>query len=107
MKGSAPLWEEFIQAFNATENASGTDNFKFTPEHEAWFASKGCEWVHPDLGPGDAVFWDSRQAHYGAAPTAGKPRMAVCKCRPPQVASELSLRRVVKTWNFTRAKAVL
>ncbi len=79
MKGSAPLWGDFVKAFNATEGCQTGDHFRFTEEHMAWFADKGCEWIKPELGPGDVILWDSRQAHTAAAPGAGRCRFAVCE----------------------------
>lgn len=98
MRGSAALFPELVEAFDlrsvsrtkvylpqqlselrfAPQQCTGRDHFRFKPEHIEWFKQRGCEWVHPDLNPGDVVFWDSREAHTAAAPEAGRPRMAVC-----------------------------
>jgi len=85
MKGSANLFGEWVKAFNATEipDRGRGDHFRYHADDLKWYEDHGCEWVHPDLGPGDVVFWDSRTAHYGAAPTSTQPRMAVYSCYKP------------------------
>lgn len=55
------------------------DHLKWTDEQLQWFKDRGCEWVKPSLDPGDFILWDSRAAHYGAAPLRNNKRMAVCK----------------------------
>ncbi|GHJ86513.1 hypothetical protein NliqN6_2915 [Naganishia liquefaciens] len=88
MRGSAALFPELVEAFNLRSQCTGRDHFRFKPEHIEWLKERGCTWVHPDLNPGDVVFWDSRQAHTAAAPEAGRPRMAVYACYKP--AKEIS-----------------
>jgi len=109
MKGSSRLFPELIKAFGLKDVSSvyrqqhplyplttlcrslvalaqkclGRDHFKYTDEHVDWLKAHGAEIVHPDLGPGDVVFWDSRTAHWGAAPEQGRPRMAVYTCYKP------------------------
>lgn len=97
MRGSAALFPELVEAFDLRsvrpfqnacacqtlmsqeQQCSGRDFFKYKPEHIEWLKEHGCEWVHPNLEPGDVVFWDSREAHTAEAPEAGRPRMAVCE----------------------------
>jgi hypothetical protein len=55
------------------------DGFRWTDETLQWFVDQGCEWVKPAMDPGDFVLWDSRTAHYGAAPMEEKKRFAICK----------------------------
>lgn len=55
------------------------DHLKWTDENLKWFEEHGCEWVKPSLDPGDFILWDSRAAHYGAAPLSTNKRMAVCE----------------------------
>lgn len=96
MRGSAALFPELVKAFDLVSIRAGCspadrclqldeqqcterDFFKYKPEHIEWLKKRGCEWVHPDLNPGDTVFWDSREAHTAEPPEAGRPRMAVCE----------------------------
>ncbi|KAJ9107115.1 hypothetical protein QFC20_003840 [Naganishia adeliensis] len=81
MRGSAALFPELVKAFDL--QCTGRDFFKYKPEHIEWLKKRGCEWVHPDLNPGDTVFWDSREAHTAEPPEAGRPRMAVYACYKP------------------------
>lgn len=55
------------------------DHLRWTDDQLKWFTARGCEWVKPCLDPGDFILWDSREAHYGAAPIGNNKRMAVCK----------------------------
>lgn len=103
IRGSAALFPELVEAFDlrsvsqkpktpgvttfnspvVTQQCLGRDHFRFTPEHVEWFLERGCEAIHPELNPGDVVFWDSRTAHTAAAPEEGRPRMAVCTYTSP------------------------
>lgn len=55
------------------------DHLRWTDEQLQWYKDRGCEWVKPCLEPGDFILWDSREAHYGAAPEGNNKRMAVCE----------------------------
>jgi len=54
------------------------DSFMWTEPQLQWFIDRGCEWVKPEMEPGDFVLWDSRTVHYGAAPLDQKKRFAIC-----------------------------
>ncbi|CAD6569285.1 MAG: hypothetical protein TREMPRED_005173 [Tremellales sp. Tagirdzhanova-0007] len=80
MRGSASLFPQYIAEHKHLEPPQGWlkwDNFEWTEENLRWFQAKGCEWVKPEMGPGDFVLWDSRTVHYGAAPTEQKKRFAI------------------------------
>lgn len=68
------------------------DGFRWTDETLQWFVDRGCEWVKPAMDPGDFVLWDSRTAHYGAAPMEEKKRFAICE------------RARTQTWPWTEAR---
>lgn len=53
--------------------------FNWTGEAFHQLKDRGCEWVKPEMEPGDFILWDSRAAHYGAAPEGNRKRMAVGK----------------------------
>lgn len=55
------------------------DHLKWTDRQLEWFEQRGCKWEKPCLEPGDFILWDSRTAHYGAAPVGSAKRMAVCE----------------------------
>ncbi|KAJ9113855.1 hypothetical protein QFC19_000048 [Naganishia cerealis] len=79
MKGSAALFPELIEAFDLRSQFSGRDFLRYKAEHVEWLEARGCTWEHPNLDPGDVIFWDSRTAHWAASPETGRPRIAVYK----------------------------
>lgn len=53
--------------------------FGFTESILEWFYENGCEWIKPEMEPGDLVLWDSRTAHYNVPPLGEVDRCAVCE----------------------------
>jgi len=48
------------------------DWVRYDEEAVAFFRARGCEDVRIECPPGSVVLWDSRTAHYGAAPVRGR-----------------------------------
>ncbi|ORY34554.1 hypothetical protein BCR39DRAFT_556072 [Naematelia encephala] len=86
MKGTAQLFGKYFEEHKHLEPAEGwtkRDGYNWTDEQLKWFTDRGCEWVKPDMEPGDFVLWDSRTVHYGAAPMREKKRFAIYICYKP------------------------
>ncbi|KAH7160659.1 hypothetical protein EDB81DRAFT_879008 [Dactylonectria macrodidyma] len=84
MTGTAPLFEQYFKEHTAPEGGwIKRDLFNWTDETLQWFKDRGCEWVKPSMEPGDFILWDSRAAHYGAAPIGNNKRMAIYTCYKP------------------------
>jgi hypothetical protein len=51
---------------------------KLRPEHETWYAARGCTPTVVPCDAGDLVMWDSRTVHCNKAPSTGEdPRMCM------------------------------
>jgi len=88
MKGSAKLFEEYFKEQKAkglepVEGWAMKDNHHYKQEELKWFYDRGCEWVKPQMDPGDFIVWDSRSVHYGAAPRSNNKRFAIYICYKP------------------------
>jgi hypothetical protein len=86
MRGTANLFGQYFEEHKHLEPPEGwtkRDGFRWTDETLQWFVDRGCEWVKPAMDPGDFVLWDSRTAHYGAAPMEEKKRFAIYICYKP------------------------
>lgn len=84
MRGSANLFEQYAKEHTPPpEGWPKRDGKPWSEEELKWFADRGCEWVKPAMEPGDFVLWDSREAHYGAAPKRDKKRFCIYICYKP------------------------
>jgi len=86
MRGTANLFDQYFKENKHLEPPEGwlkRDGFRWTDETLQWFVDRGCEWVKPEMEPGDFVLWDSRTVHYGAAPLDDKKRFAIYICYKP------------------------
>ncbi|GFZ51910.1 hypothetical protein JCM24511_09680 [Saitozyma sp. JCM 24511] len=83
MRGTANLFGQYFEEHKHLEGWTKRDGFRWTDETLQWFVDRGCEWVKPAMDPGDFVLWDSRTAHYGAAPMEEKKRFAIYICYKP------------------------
>jgi len=86
MKGSANLFKQYFEERAKThpgEKWMTRDGYPFKQEELQWFFDRGCEWVKPEMEPGDFVVWDSREIHYGAAPLRDNKRFAIYICYKP------------------------
>ncbi|KGB79146.2 hypothetical protein CNBG_4984 [Cryptococcus deuterogattii R265] len=90
LKNSHKLNDEyFTKVWNGTDglrlpkDIQESDFFGFTEPILEWFYKNGCEWIKPEMEPGDLVLWDSRTAHYNVPPLGEVDRCAVYTCYAP------------------------
>jgi len=104
VKGSANLFHKFKESNPHLEPKDGwrtRDSCHYTPEGVQWYLDQGCEWVKPQMEPGDFVLWDSRAVHYGAAPNGPNKRFAVYICYKP-IKNLTEEQRQIKVESFNR-----
>jgi len=86
LNGSFELYNEFFEAHEHEQPADGwsfRDSHRHSESQLQWFYDRGCTWHKIEAGPGDAILWDSRCVHYGAAATGDRPRVATYVCYKP------------------------
>ena len=77
LSGSHLLWREFFEAFPPAAKASGADWHKLTtPQHVAFFTSRGCAAVAVPMAAGSLALWNSKTFHFGREPLASRPSPA-------------------------------
>ncbi|KAL3965648.1 phytanoyl- dioxygenase protein [Purpureocillium lilacinum] len=100
LNGSAPLFEQYFKEHTQPDGGwIKRDLFDWTDEQLQWFKDRGCEWMKPNMEPGDFILWDSRAVHYGAAPLGTNKRMAIYTCyKPIEFLSEEQRERKVEAF---------
>jgi len=104
LRGSANLFEQYFKEhkhLEPPEKWPTRDGYHYKPEELQWYFDHGCEWVKPVMDPGDFVLWDSREVHYGAAPTKENKRFAIYICYKP-IAFLTEEQRQIKVEAFNR-----
>jgi hypothetical protein len=104
MTGSHLLHREVAAKFPALIKPA--DWVQFDPNVISFFAEKGCEPLRISCPAGSLVLWDSRTAHYGAPPIAGRStpefRAVTYVCYMPRYGANLKRLQLKRTHYMTK-----